>query len=173
MLHVRDDESVEEVARELCRATGQNPDAMIRLGQPISSVVGQCTIVKPLIVPAWKAYCREARRLAMADAEHANVRQEQRQISRRRRTGLRRIRISARKFRSALRRAAHRQQYAALPASDHSFVRWYATRLQRRLRARARVFRRNSVRSLKATWHLVIKLAKIGIEIGAPRLRQQ
>jgi len=71
---VTDKEKVEEIARHLCRAAGQNPDAKIRLGEPLSFAAGDCTIVKPLIVPAWKAYSREARRLAMSDAEHAESR---------------------------------------------------------------------------------------------------
>jgi hypothetical protein len=68
---VTDEEKLEEIARQLCRAAGQNPDAKIRLGEPLSFTAGECTIVKPLIVPAWKAYSREARRLAMSDSEHA------------------------------------------------------------------------------------------------------
>jgi hypothetical protein len=69
---VTDEEKLEEIARQLCQAAGQNPDTKIRLGDPLSFAVGECTIVKPLIVPAWKAYSREARRLAMSDAEHAD-----------------------------------------------------------------------------------------------------
>jgi hypothetical protein len=66
-----DEEKLEKVARELCLAGGKNPDAMVRLGEPLSYAAGECTIVKPLFVPAWKTYSREARRLAMSDAEHA------------------------------------------------------------------------------------------------------
>jgi hypothetical protein len=68
---VTDEEKIEKIARELCRAAGQDPDTKVRLGQPLSFAAGDCTIVKPLIVPAWKAYSREARRLSMSDAEHA------------------------------------------------------------------------------------------------------
>jgi hypothetical protein len=67
-----DEEKLEKVARELCLAVGKNPDAMVRLGEPLSYAAGECTIVKPLFVPAWKTYSREARRLAMSDAEHAD-----------------------------------------------------------------------------------------------------
>lgn len=68
-----DQEKLESIARELCRAAGKNPDAKMRLGTPMSFAAGECTVIKPLIVPAWKTYCREARRLAMSNAEHAEV----------------------------------------------------------------------------------------------------
>jgi hypothetical protein len=93
-LHVTDEERLENVARELCRAAGQNPDAKIRMGQPMSFTIGDCTIVKPLIAPAWKAYCREARRLSMSYAEHADVK-EQSRGTRRRHSALRQGRRSA------------------------------------------------------------------------------
>jgi hypothetical protein len=70
---VSDEEKIERVARQLCIAAGKNPDARIRLGQPLAFAAGECTVIRPLIVPTWKQYCREARRLAMSDAEHAEL----------------------------------------------------------------------------------------------------
>ena len=68
-----DEEKLQKIARELCCAAGKDPDAKVQLGQPLSFRAGECTGLKPLIVPAWKAYSREARWLAMSDAEHAEV----------------------------------------------------------------------------------------------------
>ncbi len=67
-----EEEKIEKVARQLCIAAGKNPDARVRLGQPLAFAAGECTVLRPLIIPAWKQYCREARRLAMSDAEHAD-----------------------------------------------------------------------------------------------------
>lgn len=52
-----------------CRRTEPGCENTAR--EPLALAAGECTILKPLIVPAWKAYSREARRLAMSDAEHA------------------------------------------------------------------------------------------------------
>lgn len=97
-----DEARLEKVARELCQAAGKDPDAKMRLGEPIAFAQGDCTIVKPLIVPAWKAYCREAQRLAMSDDEHAEAGEEQR--AGKRRVRFRRTRRSARVLRVVLRR---------------------------------------------------------------------
>src|SRR6059058_2821841 len=99
------------MARELCRAAGKDPDAKIRLGTPLSFPVGECTVVKPLIVPAWKAYCREARRLSMSDAEHAEACTRKDGFSAKRR--IRRLRASPRMLRILLRRRFTRLQLAA------------------------------------------------------------
>jgi hypothetical protein len=107
---VTDEEKIEKIARELCRAAGQDPDAKVRLGQPLSFAAGDCTIVKPLIVPAWKAYSREARRLSMSDAEHAEP--TPRRNSRRKR-GIVRWRASARMLQIVLRRRLKRLQLTA------------------------------------------------------------
>jgi hypothetical protein len=69
MGRVTEEEKIERIARQLCIAAGKNPDARIRLGAPLSFAAGECTVIRPLIVPEWKQYCREARRLAMSDAE--------------------------------------------------------------------------------------------------------
>jgi hypothetical protein len=115
---VTDEEKIEKIARELCHAAGKDPDAKIRLGTPMSFPVGECTIVKPLIVPTWKAYWREARRLSMSDAEHAEhgvARTDGGGFSGRRR--IRRLRASARMLRRVLRRRLARLQLVArLPA---------------------------------------------------------
>jgi hypothetical protein len=110
-LHVTDEERLENMARELCRAAGQNPDAKIRMGQPMSFTVGDCTIVKPLIVPAWKAYRREARRLSMSDAEHTDVK-EQSHGARSRHSALRQGRRSARRLWIKLSRRGRRVRVA-------------------------------------------------------------
>ena len=101
-----EDERIEKIARELCRAAGQEPDARIRLGQPLSFPVGECTIVRPLIVPAWKTYCREARRLSMSDAEHAENEGNQRKLRPARAAPLQRVVRAARMMSIKLRRRA-------------------------------------------------------------------
>jgi hypothetical protein len=108
---VTDEEKIEKIARELCRAAGQDPDAKVRLGQPLSFAAGDCTIVKPLIVSAWKAYSREARRLSMSDAEHAEPSRRTRNSGRKRR--IVRWRASARMLRIVLRRRLRRLQLTA------------------------------------------------------------
>jgi hypothetical protein len=105
---VTDEEKIEKIARELCRAAGQDPDAKVRLGQPLSFAAGDCTIVKPLIVSAWKAYSREARRLSMSDAEHAEPSTPRRNSRRKRR--IVRWRASARMLQIVLRRRLKRLQ---------------------------------------------------------------
>jgi len=114
MPHVTDGEKLESMARELCRAAGKDPDAKICLGTPVSFPVGDCTIVKPLIVPTWKAYCREARRLSMSDAEHAEASAGPHKSRRKRR--IRRLRASMRMLRIVLRRRLARSQLAAAAA---------------------------------------------------------
>jgi hypothetical protein len=108
---VTDEEKIEKMARELCRAAGQDPDAKVRLGQPLSFAAGDCTVVKPLIVPAWKAYSREARRLSMSDAEHAEPSTPRRNSRRKRR--IVRWRASARMLQIVLRRRLRRLQLTA------------------------------------------------------------
>jgi hypothetical protein len=108
---VTDEEKLEKVARELCCAAGKDPDARIRLGTPVSFPAGECTVVKPLIVPAWKAYCREARRLSMSDAEHAEASAGPHKSRAKRR--IRRLRASMRMLRIVLRRRLSRLQLAA------------------------------------------------------------
>jgi hypothetical protein len=108
---VTDEEKIEKIARELCRAAGQDPDAKVRLGQPLSFAAGDCTIVKPLIVSAWKAYSREARRLSMSDAEHAEPSTPRRNSRRKRR--IVRWRASARMLQIVLRRRLKRLQLTA------------------------------------------------------------
>lgn len=102
---MRDEERLEKIARELCRAAGQDPDAKIRMGQPLSFTVGNCTVVKPLVVPAWKAYSREARRLSMSDAEHAEAGGKQRPAARGRRHPAHMLRIMMRRWSRRLRLA--------------------------------------------------------------------
>jgi hypothetical protein len=108
---VTDEEKLEQIARELCRAAGKDPDAKIRLGEPLSFAVGECTVVKPLIVPAWKAYSREARRLAMSDAEHAE--RSARARKPRRKLAIVRLLCSPRMLAIVLRRRSRRLQIAA------------------------------------------------------------
>jgi len=110
---VRDEERLENIARELCRAAGQDPDIKIRMGQPLSFTVGDCTIVKPLIVPAWKAYSREARRLSMSDAEHAETAEAQLALRRRRRRSARRLWIVMRRRSRRLRVAERLKAFCA------------------------------------------------------------
>jgi hypothetical protein len=116
------EERVEEVARELCRAAGKHPDARIRLGEPVSFAAGECTIVKPLFVPGWKAYAREARRLAMADAEHAEAVEESGSAGTRP-GGFGQIRRSLRILRVVMRRRSRRIKLATrlreLPTAFH------------------------------------------------------
>jgi hypothetical protein len=126
-------ENVEKIARELCLAAGKNPDATMRLGEPLSFAVGECIIVKPLIVPAWKTFSREARRLSMSDAEHAEACRETRNLPRRRGMALNRMGRSLRKWRIVLRRRLRRLQVAAslktVPATCRSraaISRWFA-----------------------------------------------
>jgi hypothetical protein len=114
---VTDEEKLERIARELCSAAGQDPDARVRLGPPLAFAAGECTIVKPLIVPAWKAYCREARRLSMSDAEHAEGGTEPRKLRRRRRVA--RLRASPRLLRIVLRRRLRRVQLIARLSALH------------------------------------------------------
>jgi hypothetical protein len=110
---VKDEEKLENIARELCRAAGQDPDAKIRLGEPLSFAIGECTIVKPLIVPAWKAYSREARRLSMSDAEHAEAGGKQRPAARGRRGPARTLRIMTRRWSRRLRLAQRLKTFCA------------------------------------------------------------
>ncbi|MBV8849087.1 MAG: hypothetical protein JOZ16_05825 [Methylobacteriaceae bacterium] len=105
---VTDEEKLEKVARELCCAAGEDPDATIRLGQPLSFAAGECTVVKPLFVPAWRQYSREARRLAMSDVEHAEYGVSDAGLKR-----FRRMRRSARIITIKLRRRAKRLWLAA------------------------------------------------------------
>jgi hypothetical protein len=110
---VRDEERLENIARELCRAAGQDPDIKIRMGQPLSFTVGDCTIVKPLIVPAWKAYSREARRLSMSDAEHAEAGEMPRPAIRGRRRSARMLWIMMRRRSPRLRLAQRLKAFCA------------------------------------------------------------
>jgi hypothetical protein len=113
---VTEEEKLERVARELCRAAGQDPDAKIRMGEPVSITVGDCTILKPLFVPAWKAHCREARRLAMSDAEHAEARAESREVARR--PALTRL-LRAARFASILTRRRLRRRRFVVRVNAH------------------------------------------------------
>lgn len=106
-----DEEKIENVARQLCIAAGKNPDARIRLGQPLAFAAGECTVIRPLIVPTWKQYCREARRLAMADAEHADCLQQTTSIGERS-SRLNRALHSARAISMRLRRGSARLRFA-------------------------------------------------------------
>jgi hypothetical protein len=110
---VTDEEKLEKVARELCRAGGGDPDAKIRLGQPLSLSLGECKVIKPLIVPAWKAYCREARRLSMSDAEHAENSEATHKIPRKRGAALTQICRSCRMLRVVVQRRVRRLRRVA------------------------------------------------------------
>jgi hypothetical protein len=110
---VTDEEKLERVARELCQAAGENPDAKIRMGQPLSFTVGNCTVVKPLILPAWKAYSREARRLSMSDAEHGDARKEESQACGEPLPALRQVDRSGHVLGILLRRRLHRLRSAS------------------------------------------------------------
>jgi hypothetical protein len=144
---VTDEERLEKVARELCRAAGENPDAKIRMGQPISFTVGDCTILKPLIVPAWKAYSREARRLSMADTEHMVVGQEEGdEGTREHSSALHRAHRPARMVRIVMRR------------------RWRRLRLTRRLAALSTVLQRGPSAWTRGSAR---KLQPVGAEIAS------
>jgi hypothetical protein len=129
---VTDEEKLEKTARELCRAAGQDPDARVRLGQPLSFTVGDCTIVKPLIVPAWKAYSREARRLSMSDAEHAGAEEKQRPAAHGRRHSARAVRIVMRRGARRLRLAQQLKTLcAAIRSSMSAWTRRHGRSLSR------------------------------------------
>jgi hypothetical protein len=110
---VTDEERLEKIARELCRAAGQDPDIKIRMGQPLSFTVGDCTVLKPLIVPAWKAYSREARRLSMSDAEHAETGEKQPPATRGRRRSARMLWVAVRRRSRPLRLAQRLKAFCA------------------------------------------------------------
>ena len=109
------EEKLEKVARELCLAAGKSPDEMVRLGEPLSFAAGDCMIVKPLFLPAWKTYSREARRLAMSDAEHAEhgAANDQSEGARKRRPAFRDRRSATRRIRIKLYRRLRRMRFGS------------------------------------------------------------
>jgi hypothetical protein len=60
---MNDAAKVEEIARELCRAAGKNPDRTVRFGTPLSLNVDGCQVIRVLMLPAWREHMREARRM--------------------------------------------------------------------------------------------------------------
>jgi hypothetical protein len=83
------------------------------MGQPLSFTVGECTIVKPLIAPAWKGYSREARRLSMSDAEHAETGEKQPPVTRGRRRSARMLWVAMRRRSRPLRLAQRLKAFCA------------------------------------------------------------
>ena len=54
---------VQEIARELCRAAGKNPDKTVRFGTPLKMNVDGCQVIRIVMLPAWREHMREARRM--------------------------------------------------------------------------------------------------------------
>jgi len=54
---------IEAIARQLCRASGNNPDKTVRFGTPLTLNVDGCQIIRVLMLPAWREHMREARRM--------------------------------------------------------------------------------------------------------------
>jgi hypothetical protein len=57
------DKKVEQIARQLCRAAGKDPDRTVRIGAPFTTQVDGCEIVRVLMLPAWREHVREAQRM--------------------------------------------------------------------------------------------------------------
>jgi hypothetical protein len=54
---------IEAIARQLCRASGNNADKTVRFGTPLTLNVDGCQIIRVLMLPAWREHMREARRM--------------------------------------------------------------------------------------------------------------
>jgi hypothetical protein len=54
---------IEQMARQLCRASGNDPDKTVRFGTPLTLNVDGCQIIRVLMLPAWREHMREARRM--------------------------------------------------------------------------------------------------------------
>jgi hypothetical protein len=60
---MNDAAKVEEIARELCRAAGNNPDRTVRFGTLLRLNVSGCEVIRVVMLPAWREHMREARRM--------------------------------------------------------------------------------------------------------------
>jgi hypothetical protein len=60
---VSDESKIEGIGRELCRASGKDPDKTVRFGAPLTLNVGGCQVIRVLMLPAWREHMREARRM--------------------------------------------------------------------------------------------------------------
>jgi hypothetical protein len=58
-----EDGQVERIARQLCRAVGKDPDRTVRFGTPLTLTVGDCQVIRVVMLPAWREHMREAQRM--------------------------------------------------------------------------------------------------------------
>ena len=56
-------ERIEQIARQLCRASGKDPNKTVRFGAPRTLNLDGCQVIRVVMLPAWREHMREARRI--------------------------------------------------------------------------------------------------------------